>query len=166
MSIATWQLSFTTFGASSLFIHSRRWGRTSGVAMPPKASAASCLTMSDSELSWRTLSSAGTECGERSWPNMKAISCLCSKSIRWGNKWSGVYTWRARCRLWNQMPRRQLLLSCQCCEGRTLRDNGRREEGKCQRDAPEDFLWIVEIYFRLCEGREAGQMWRGLGRQR
>jgi hypothetical protein len=49
--------------------------------MPPRASAASCLTMSDSCESWRTWSKAGTECGERSWPKTKAISCL-SRRVR------------------------------------------------------------------------------------
>lgn len=75
--MATWQLSRTTRGASSLFIHSFRWGNTSGVAMPPRASAASWRTISDSWSSRKTSKSDGTECGERSCPNTNAISCLC-----------------------------------------------------------------------------------------
>jgi len=76
ISMATWQLSRTTRGESSLIIHSFRWGNTSGVAIPPRASAASWRTMSDSWSFRRTSKSDGTECGERSCPNMNAISCL------------------------------------------------------------------------------------------
>ena len=54
MSNATWQLSLTTVGASSRVIYSLRYGSTSGVAILPSASAASCRTMSASFGSWRT----------------------------------------------------------------------------------------------------------------
>ena len=76
ISKATIQLSLTTLGASVLLIHSFKCGSTSGVAIPPSASAASCRTISCSEPSCNTRSKAGTEWGERSWPKTKAISCL------------------------------------------------------------------------------------------
>ena len=76
ISKATIQLSLTTLGASGLLIHSFKCGSTSGVAIPPSASAASCRTISCSEPSCNTRSKAGTEWGERSWPKTKAISCL------------------------------------------------------------------------------------------
>jgi len=76
MSMATWQLSRTTAGESSRFSHSWRMGSTSGVPIPPNASAASCRTISDSWLSASLSTRHGTECGDRSWPNTKAISCL------------------------------------------------------------------------------------------
>lgn len=44
--------------------------------MPPRASAASWRTMSDSLTFCKTCKSDGTECGDRSCPNTNAISCL------------------------------------------------------------------------------------------
>lgn len=76
MSTATWQLSRTTVGESSRTIHSFRCGSTSGVAMPPSASAASCRTISHSFTSRRTLIKDGTEWADNSWPKTNAISCL------------------------------------------------------------------------------------------
>lgn len=76
MSIATWQLSRTTVGESSRIIHSFRCGSTSGVAMPPRASAASCRTISHSFTSRSTLIKDGTEWADNSWPKTNAISCL------------------------------------------------------------------------------------------
>lgn len=77
ISIATWQLSRTTRGASSRVIHSFKWGNTSGVAIPPRASAASWRTISDSWGFCNTRRRDGIEWVDRSWPKTKAISCLC-----------------------------------------------------------------------------------------
>jgi hypothetical protein len=74
--MATSQLWRTTRGASARDIHSFRWGSTSGVPIPPRASAASWRTISDSAESSNTRRSAGTEWGERSCPKTNAISCL------------------------------------------------------------------------------------------
>lgn len=76
MSTATWQLSRTTVGESSRIIHSFRCGSTSGVAMPPRASAASCRTISHSFTSRRTLIRDDTEWVDNNWPKTNAISCL------------------------------------------------------------------------------------------
>ncbi len=82
MSNAISQLSFTTLGASGRVAHSFRCGKTSGVAIPPRASAASCLTISDSEPSSRTFSRGVIERGWRSCPNTNAISCLLNVYVR------------------------------------------------------------------------------------
>lgn len=75
-SMATSQLWRTTSGASSRAIHSFRCGNTSGVPIPPRASAASCRTISDSLEFSNTFKRAGTEWAERSCPKTNAISCL------------------------------------------------------------------------------------------
>lgn len=59
MSKATSQLSRTTLGP--LDRYASRAGRTSSVAIEPRASAASCLTISDSPSFSSTLSREGTE---------------------------------------------------------------------------------------------------------
>lgn len=68
MSSATSQLSLTTRGQSGSFANSCKTGRHSSVAIPPSASAASCLTMSSSCGRLSTSIRDGTESGEESWP--------------------------------------------------------------------------------------------------
>jgi len=76
ISKATSQLSLTTLGTSILFAYSCKIGKHSSVAIPPNASAASCLTISSSFSLVKTSIKEGTESGELNCPKTNAISCL------------------------------------------------------------------------------------------